>query len=289
MPSIKKVGLIAKKHNREAFELATEVGTWLRQQGVDTLSLERNLDFTGEKGQELKSADLVLVFGGDGTMISSSKHMVGTNVPLSGINLGRVGFLLELSRSNWQEALRKAIDSGFKVEPRMVLKCELRRDGELIHSALATNEVVISRGGMARLIALDLAVNGNKLLYLRADGLIVSSPSGTTAYASSAGGPLLHPSLNAYCATPICPFLNRLQPMVLGADTILSAKVREASPKIYLTVDGQSASKLQTGDVISVHGVPDGLRFALFGVDSYYAKLQAIGIVRNSPGEQTHK
>ena len=286
---MKKVGLIAKKHNQEAFELAAEVGSWLNGHGVATFSLERNLDFTGEKAEQLRDSDLVLVFGGDGTMINAAKHMVDLGVPLAGINLGRVGFLLELSRHNWREALLNALQNGFDVEPRMVLRCDLERDGEVICSELATNEIVISRGGMARLIALDLAVNGNKLLYLRADGLIVSTPTGTTAYASSAGGPLLHPSLNAYCATAICPFLNRLQPLVLNGETVFTAKVREISPKTYLTIDGQSLSRLHGGDVINVRGVPGGLKFGLFGVGSYYSKLQSTGIVRDSPGEQAGK
>jgi NAD+ kinase len=288
MQSIKTVGLIEKRQNQAASTLAKTVNSWLQERGISTFYMGKEDELTGNMPECQRNADLVLVLGGDGTMITTAKRLAGKNIPLAGINLGRVGFLLELTADNWREALSNALQHGFSVEKRVTLQCCLERDGEVLSSSIAVNELVISRGGKARLIAMDMAVDGKKLLYLRADGLIASTPTGTTAYASSAGGPLLHPSLNAYSVTPVCPFFSHLKPLVLSCGTILTIQMREIISKAYLTVDSQSFSRLQCGDVIHIQGLPEGMIFANFGTGDYFTKLQSTGIVQDSLGERPY-
>lgn len=285
MQAIKTIGLVAKKHNDEAVALADEMSAWLSRRGVSVFLLDRDQAFSREEQSGwLGQADLVLVLGGDGTMINAIKLLAGKNIPIAGVNLGRVGFLLELSRDTWATALERAITHGFVSEERLMLRCELVRDGNVILSEMATNEAVIARSGIARLVGMDISVGGRPFLYLRADGIIFSTPTGSTAYASSAGGPLLYPALNAYSVTAVCPFMSRLQPLVLGGETDCSLTVREISAKTFLTLDGQHYIKLFDQDVVRLRGVPGAMRLAQFGLAGYLDKLRNGGIVRDSPG-----
>jgi NAD+ kinase len=287
MSALKTVGLIAKKHNQAALDLAENVARWLHERGVDTFHLERDQDYNQSEA-ELKRADLMLVFGGDGSMVNAMKRLIkmknlnGSAIPIAGVNLGRVGFLLEIPRDNWQSALTSALEQGLRCEKRAMLELALLRGGGELLTEVSANEIVISRGGVARLLALDLALDGEKLLYLRADGLIVSTPTGSTAYNSSAGGPLLHPSLNVFCITPICPFLSSAPPLVFNACSELTIGVGELSSKTYLTSDGQPVCKLQSDDLLKIKGHAGGVTFAQFGMSSYLYKLRGTGLIRDS-------
>jgi NAD+ kinase len=154
----------------------------------------------------------------------------------------------------------------------------------VVFSGVAVNDVVISRGGLARLLAMDLAVDNKKLAYLRADGLIISTPTGSTAYSSSAGGPILHPSLKVYSVTAICPFLTHPLPLVLCAEAELTALILETSATTFVTIDGQELLRLSPEDVLKVKGIPDGILFASFGFADYFGKLQETGFITDSPG-----
>jgi NAD+ kinase len=283
MPSyLRTVGLLAKKHHQEAVALAETVGNFLQQKGVNIFYLDQDADYDGQRSLEA-AVDLVLVFGGDGTMINASRYLAGKNIPVAGINLGRLGFLLELSRADWQDALTKALEHGFEREDRMLVSSEVARAGKILQTSVAANEFVISRGGLVKLIAMELSAFDKKLLYLRADGLIIASPSGSTAYANSAGGPVLHPALNVYSVMAVCPFFTRFQPLVLDAETVFTVKVCEISSSTYLSGDGQRVCKLQHGDIIRIKGIPGGFVAARFGLNDFFDKMQAAGILNDSP------
>lgn len=287
MSAIKNVGLIAKRHNQTATELAGNVARWLQERGVRTFHLERDQDYSQNEA-ELKQADLMLVFGGDGSMVNAIKRLTkmknleGSAIPIAGVNLGRVGFLLEIPRDGWQVALTQAMEQGVRREKRTMLEMTLLRGGEELLTEVSANEIVLSRGGVARLLALDLTLDGEKLIYVRADGLIISTPTGSTAYNSSAGGPLLHPSLDAFCITSICPFLSSSLPLVFNARSELVIDVGELSSKTYLTSDGQPVCKLQSNDVLKIKGHPGGMTFAQFGMSGYLDKLRGCGLIRDS-------
>ena len=287
MSAINNVGLIAKRHNQTATELAGNVDRWLQERGVKTFQLERDQDYSLREA-EIRQADLMLVFGGDGSMVNAIKRLTkmknleGSAIPIAGVNLGRVGFLLEIPRDNWQVALTQAMAQGVRREKRTMLELTLLRGGEELLTEVSANEIVLSRGGVARLLALDLTLDGEKLIYVRADGLIISTPTGSTAYNSSAGGPLLHPSLDAFCITSICPFLSSSLPLVFNARSELTIDVGELSSKTYLTSDGQPVCKLQSNDVLKIKGHPGGMTFAQFGMSGYLEKLRGCGLIRDS-------
>ena len=271
-------------HNSAAQKFSKRVEAWLIERGLSVFRPQTGLGFP-EAGHSLsKNSDLILTIGGDGTIISIARRLAGTNTPIAGINLGRVGFLPELHSGNWQEALAGAIERGLSTDRRMVLDFEVRRKGAVVFSGVAVNDVVISRGGLARLLAMDIYVKGKKLVYLRADGLIISTPTGSTAYSSSAGGPILHPALNVYSVTAICPFLAPHLPLVLGAEAELTALILETSATTFATIDGQELFKLNPEDTLLVKGLPDGILFASFGLADYFEKLQTAGFIKDSPG-----
>ncbi|MDR2051169.1 MAG: NAD(+)/NADH kinase [Deltaproteobacteria bacterium] len=269
--------LLAKKNDPPSLALAAEMEKPLRARGFKVL---RRLPAAG-----LSSPRLTLSIGGDGTLISAARLLIGTGIPLAGVNTGRVGFLPALRPDNWRESLFPALERGLILEKRLALGLEVARAGQSLFSGPAVNDAALSRGSPARLPAFEIFLNGEKLVYLRADGLILSSPTGSTAYSGSAGGPQLYPTLQAYSLTPLCPFQTRLSSLVLGAEDSLCITVREACAKLYFTVDGQEGLPLRAGDEISARGLPEAVLLARFDLESgYCAKLRSAGFVADSPG-----
>lgn len=287
---IQRVGIISKRSSSDSLEIARQVEVWLKERGLYAQLVVNDNDAVLDEAAktELPSMDLIVVVGGDGTMIRVARALISTGVPLVGINTGRVGFLFELSRENWREGLSKGLASGkanmVASDSCLALHVEQWRSKDLVSAMNAVNDIVVARGSVARLLALDLSVDGVSCLYLRADGLIISTPTGSTAYASSAGGPLLHPSINAFGVTAICPFLTHMTPLVLNAGSVFSATLRESTTRTYITVDGQETVRLRPGDTLRVTGVPGGVHFARLGMISYFSKLRTSGIMLDSPG-----
>jgi NAD+ kinase len=272
------VGLTSKTGDERAAAMAAEIGAWLEANGAGLIACDPG------PGRLACAADLLVCIGGDGTIIRVARRMLGSPVPLVGVNLGRVGFLAELSPENWQEGLGRALTGGFTREKRLALEYVLEREGEDQAVGHAVNDVVISRGGLARLLDLDLYIDGRPLQYLRADGLIIATPTGSTAYSSSAGGPMLQPDMRVYSIAAICPFINKMLPMVLGENNIFRAGVRPTGARPFVTVDGQELFELRPGDTLSVRALPEAVIFARFGISDYLGKLRSTGFVIDSPG-----
>jgi NAD+ kinase len=228
----------------------------------------------------LPGADLVLVFAGDGTMVSVARQSLGRSLPIAGVNFGRVGFLAELSADNWREHLQKALDAGILIERRMSLYWSLNREGHTPLRGEVVNDAVVTRGKVARLVSLHLAVNGRPFVSLRSEGLILSTPTGSSGYACSAGGSLLLPTLNAYVVAAICPYLSSFPPLALSPETVFSVSVGEAVPDLYLTLDGQEAHPLAEGDRLDVYGAPERVLMADFGLKNYFERLCRAGFVQ---------
>jgi NAD+ kinase len=225
-------------------------------------------------------ADILLVFGGDGTFVSIARQCLEFGIPIAGINFGRVGFLAELTGATWEEALAAACERGFSVEARMTLRYALFRENVRVRQGEVVNDVVVTRGRAARLVNLHLGVNGTPFVSLRADGVIFSTPTGSTAYSGSAGGSLLSPALNAYVVAAVCPYLSSFPPLVLSADTVFSLTVDEATEDLYLTLDGQEVFPLLEGDRLDIAGVPERLLVADFGRKNYFRRLLQAGFVQ---------
>lgn len=278
--SVNSVALVVKDGNAAGESLCMRVREWLAARGVPC-SLGRHPGPDTVAGM-LPGADLVLVFAGDGTMVSVARQCLDLGVPVAGVNFGRVGFLAELSETTWEQALDRALEHGMFVEERMSLRFSHFREGVLLREGEVVNDVVVTRGKVARLVNLNLSVNGDSFLTIRSDGLIFSTPTGSSGYSGSAGGPLMQPAMDAYVVAAICPYLGSFPPLVLAPETVFAARVGEAATDLYLTLDGQEAYAMEEGDEICVSGVPGRVRMANFGLKNYFSRLLRAGFVQET-------
>ena len=276
---VKSVVLVARDVGEVVASLRDTMTRWFKERGVACSSFvysREETDFPGKVG----AADVVIVLGGDGTLVSVARNLAPHPRPILGVNLGRVGFLAEVSPETWESFFSRMLEHGVRLEHSAALRYSCVRGEKSLREGLAVNDLVVSRGGPARLVSLALTVDGIRLAQLRADGVIAATPTGSTGYTSSARGPLLHPGLDAFSVTPICPFMSNFSPMVVSGRTRVAIAVREAGPGIYLTVDGQESLEVRLGDVLHVTGETDGICFARIDDEGYFAKLRSAGFVR---------
>lgn len=280
MHHLRSVLIVTKPGHPSALDLANDVCSWLKARGTDVRILEGPGDALPLQ-QIAAGVDLVLVLGGDGTMLGVARRLAGTGIPLLGINLGKVGFLAEVRATAWEPALERLMRDPMRVERRLALRFGVERGGVEVFCGHAVNDLVINRGALARVITLDVDVDGERLAGLRADGLIISSPTGATGYAVSARGPLMDPALDAYTVTPICPFLGNFPPLVLGGRSVCAVGIREQATDVHATIDGQEGIALRSGDRVTITGIADGLSFATLDGHGYCGRLRACGFVRD--------
>jgi NAD+ kinase len=200
-----------------------------------------------------KEIDLAIVVGGDGTLLNVARDLAPHHVPVLGVNLGRLGFLADIQAEHMITEISKILDGDFQTESRLLLHAEVMRKGRIVHDAVAFNDVIVSKGEIARMIEFETYLDGEFVTSTRGDGIIVASPTGSTAYALSAGGPILHPSLEAIVVVPICPHALSNRPIVFSSDSIIEILVtRIADQHAYASFDGQSTFTLQDNDRVYV-------------------------------------
>jgi NAD+ kinase len=280
--ALSSLALVVKKGNRRAEAACADIAAMLAGRGVPF-----GVAYHPEDDPVAclpPDAGLILVLGGDGTFVSVARRCLAMSVPLGGVNFGIVGFLNELSPENCINILEKALAGGLATEKHMTLRYALLRGKETHLRGEAVNDVALTRGRVARLCNLSLSVNGRPFVALRSDGLIFSTPTGSSGYSGSAGGPLMAPKLNMYSVTAVCPYLNSFHPLVVSPETIFSTLVGEPSPDIYLTVDGQESYPVTEGDVLEVHGLPERLTTADFGTAGYFDRLLQRGFAPAAAG-----
>jgi NAD+ kinase len=197
-------------------------------------------------------SDLILVLGGDGTILQTSRSAAKFDKPLLGINLGRLGFLAEAEMSDLETILDVLASGSFQIERRMMLESRLIRQNQLINQFLALNDVAVTKGSFARIIHLDARIDGEFVNHFAADGLLVSSPTGSTAYSLSAGGPVIYPGMECLLMTPICPHTLNSRPIVTNADSNIEIDVLDKNREIHVTIDGQYAVGVREGDRIII-------------------------------------
>lgn len=254
----KKILLVYKKGERQAKELATEIFSWLDTRNISALTEE-----AGEwHGAASNNISLAIVLGGDGTILGVARHLVNTSIPLLGINFGRVGYLAIASPEDWQSHVTESLKPDPPQFSCVALAWALERHNATIEQGVAVNDIVVGRGSLARLLNIDVWVDEERLRVVRSDGLIVSTPIGSTGYNVSAGGPVVSPVLAALLLTPICPFHSSILPLVFSAQTRLCLGLPPASPDAYLTIDGQLGCSLQPGDKISFQALPGAVAFS---------------------------
>ncbi|MFZ4062860.1 MAG: NAD kinase [Polynucleobacter sp.] len=209
-------------------------------------------DYPTKRVEEFSNEiDLVVVLGGDGTMLGIGRQLAGSNVPLVGINMGRLGYMTDIPIQEVQTILPKIITGDYEADTRTLLDAVVMRKGKEINRALALNDVVVNRSGISGMVELAVRVNGSFMYNQRSDGLIVSTPTGSTAYALSVGGPILHPRVAGIILAPIAPHSLSNRPIVLPQDVVISIEVVDGR-EVIVNFDMQSQTDLQTGDTIEV-------------------------------------
>lgn len=256
--TLHNVAIFAKMHDPRCQGVANELVTWLEQRGCLALvdeHLARHIGkLDGLSHEEIREqAELVVVLGGDGTLISVARLFSGKTVPIVGINLGSLGFLTEITLEELYPRLEKCLEGAPRVSERMMLEVAVLRDGKEMERCQVLNDMVINKGALARIVDLETRVNRHFLTTYKADGLIVSTPTGSTGYSMSAGGPIIHPLMSCIVITPICPHTLTNRPIVVPDDSVISITVTSAfDEKVYLTLDGQVGFELQEGDSVEV-------------------------------------
>jgi len=258
-----RIGIIAKKNKPEAITLAGDLVEWLRPRKVEVYIEEemgRLLSPTPSghywkflKREEIPvGIEMIVVLGGDGTLLSVARQVWNKNIPILGVNLGGLGFLTEITLNELYPVLEKVLRSEFEINEREVLKASVIRKGKRIAEFIVLNDAVINKGALARIIDLETTINDEYLSTFRSDGLIISTPTGSTAYNLSAGGPIVYPSLHTIIITPICPHTLTIRPIIIPDDVRIRALLKSRDEEVTLTLDGQQGFRLEFEDVVEV-------------------------------------
>jgi len=275
---MKRVGIYIKKNHPDAADLAAKVSTWLNERGVEVFfeaGLAKVLGRPGHQEKEIPAlVDMIIVLGGDGTLISVARAIGGQGTPILGVNLGSLGFLTEITRQELFQALGKVLDGNFNVSDRLMLEAVVSRNGTVANTYQLLNDVVINKGVLARIIDMELFVNDSYLTTFKADGLIISSPTGSTAYNMAAGGPIIYPGTDCFVITPICPHMLTNRPMIVPADSVIRIKVKFKDEDVVLTADGQVGMPLKGGDIVVVRRSANLTRLIMSPDKEYFEVLR---------------
>jgi NAD+ kinase len=254
---MRTIGVVVKRGRAQAVDLARDLVAWLQRHGCTALvepdARDAGVDATAvSKGAMLAQADLVVVLGGDGTLLSVARLMRDRAVPILGVNLGGLGFLTAITMDELFPMMQRLLAGDFEVDCRMTLDVTLHRGDAILAASPVLNEAVITKGALGRIIDLETTVDGQELCIYKADGLIVTTPTGSTAYSLSAGGPIVHPSVGVMVLSPICPHMLTNRPLVLSDAATVSITVRSADDDVLLALDGQDAERLRSDDRVDI-------------------------------------
>lgn len=254
MPQIARVGIISKPNIPKAVEIVCGLLDWLEERDIQYRCDQQTAEYA-EKNEfysreELPNGtDLVIVLGGDGTLLSAARVVAGRDIPLFAVNLGQLGFLTAIRVEDLYPELERALRGEHRIGRRRMVACELMRGGETVGSYSALNDVVITKSELARMIDLDTFVDNHFVAAYKADGLIIATPTGSTAYSLSAGGPVIFPSVSAFCITPICPHMLTNRPVIVPDNSVIHV-INHGHDGTYLTIDGQVGQPICSGDEV---------------------------------------
>jgi len=263
MSSIKRIGIVLKPHQHDALKTLCDLTLWLSERAIEVvgspdIERERVEHQTGCAVKEVPTeklaaaVDLILVLGGDGTMIATARMIEDLEVPVLGINYGGLGYLTEFRIEELYSALGSILDGNYRLDKRVMLRTLHQRGDEVVNRNRVLNDVVINKSALARIIEIDVYLNDQFVNSFRADGLIVSTPTGSTAYNLSAGGPVIFPSMNAIVITPICPFTLSNRPIVVPDDAVIELRLKTDQEDVALTLYGQVGFPLKIGDRVVI-------------------------------------
>jgi NAD+ kinase len=261
-----KVGILARIDKPQAAPLVRSLRDALSARGAETVMEKRTAGLVGDDGLDetalAEACDTVVVLGGDGTILRALHRMQGKVPPIFGINLGSLGFLTGVSSEDWPRAVESIVAGDYQLSARTLLRVELERGGRVVETFRGLNDAVVSRGHHSQLIKIEVRVDGEQLCVYNADGLIVATPTGSTAYSMSAGGPLLLPDSSSFVLTPICPHVLTSRSAVVPDSALLELRLVGDAPGVTVNVDGQEIRELGPADVLRVSRAAEKLHLA---------------------------
>lgn len=277
----KRVGIVAKPHRPEAREVVNHLVSWLKAKDrevvldADTAALVGAQEAGVPKSEVPRMADLVVVLGGDGTLLSVARVVESEEIPILGVNLGGLGFLTAVTLDELYPVLGAVLEGKYRGSRRMLLQVRVEREGEPPGEYVVLNDVVITKGALARIVELEISIEQEYVTTYRADGLIVSTPTGSTAYCLSAGGPILFPTMRALILVPICPHTVTNRPLVVPEEVTVRVVLESQGEKVFLTLDGQVGFPLRYRDLVEIRRADREITLIVPPKKSYYEILRS--------------
>ncbi|PKM81324.1 MAG: NAD(+) kinase [Firmicutes bacterium HGW-Firmicutes-14] len=274
------IGLIINYEKTEARVITKQIVDWLKKHGKKVMIAGVSSEVAGSgvitcaEADLAKEAECIIVLGGDGTLLNSARAIAGCGIPLFGVNLGQLGFLTEIEQPDLAPAMKQLISGDYQIEERMMIEASVIRKGEEISRFCGLNDAVVTKGAFARLIRLKTFVNNEFVDIYPADGLIISTPTGSTAYSLSAGGPLVVPDLELMIVTPICPHTLYARPIVINNNSVVRVELQATQAEVMLTIDGQSGFPLKPFDEVIIKKAPFCARFMKLNQRSFFEILR---------------
>jgi NAD+ kinase len=270
---VQRVGIVVKERLVGAREVVSQLSQWLRARGVEPVD-----ETQCSRDQIPNAVDVVVVLGGDGTLLSMADRIghAGRDIPILGVNFGSLGFLTEVRVNELYSSLEAVLDGTARFDQRLMLRAEATRPSGQLERHIVLNDVVFTKAALSRMIELAITVNGGLVTIVKADGLIVASPTGSTAYNLAAGGPIVHPAVDALVLTPIAPHTLTQRPIVIPASSTVEVQphVHADTDDIFVTYDGQTGYPLHGGDVVRIRRAEQGLRLVKAPARSYFEVLR---------------
>jgi len=275
---IKKIGIIANVRKGQSAQYTRSLCDWLLSKGVDVLLEEETGSQIGVAGVEIRQlasdVDLLVVFGGDGTILNLAHSICGIEVPIVGVNIGRLGYLVGIDLKEMCQVLETILSGQLEIEKRMMLDVSLHIAGQETKRYAVLNDVVISRGHFNRPVRLDASIDGQYLATFEGDGIIVATPTGSTAYSLSAGGPIIYPQMSCIVITPLCPHTLTNRPLISPAHVLVTLKMARHASGATVALDGMFSYDLSAGDVVTVRQSPFITRIVSSPLRDYWEVLR---------------
>ncbi|HXO60816.1 MAG TPA: NAD(+)/NADH kinase [Candidatus Acidoferrales bacterium] len=278
--TFRNTGIISRPRRSNLAEVVPPLLSWLEERGIRVVYDQETATSLTEpsegrsREQVAAASDLLLVLGGDGTLLAAARVAAPRGIPILPINMGSLGFLTSFMLEELYPALEDILAGRLTISERVMLHAELQRGDKILDKQTVLNEVVINKGALARMIELELSIDKDFVCRYRADGLIVASPTGSTAYSLSAGGPIVHPSVESFIITPICPHTLSDRPVVVGDTSIIEVKLSAGTESVFLTLDGQKGIPLQATDRVRISRGQQRLKLIQTPNKSYFEILR---------------
>jgi NAD+ kinase len=279
--TLQTIGIISRPRRSNVAEVVPPLLKWLEARGIRAIYDEETAESLQAAGggrtrqQVAEEAQLLLVLGGDGTLLSAARVAAPRGIPILPINMGSLGFLTSFMLEELYPALEETLAGRSSVSERIMLQVEMEREGKVIEQQRVLNEAVVNKGALARMIELELTIDANFVCRYRADGLIVATPTGSTAYSLSAGGPIVHPSVEAIVITPICPHTLSDRPLVVRDSACVEVQLEGNPESVFLTLDGQRGIRMQPADRVRITRAAERLKLIKPPAKSYFEILRS--------------